>query len=121
MNDFLIFIFFLEHNKPIVEIGLASAGDILPEGWEIVHRSITGVYSGDLNRRTPSPELYIVYKRKSNDEEIPITSLCIIFTERGESIPSSFSKISRTLTNQDGSLTPTGKNASYLCYSRSGN
>ena len=111
-------------NRPIVDIACTMVGEAIPDGWELIHRSITGMYPGDLNRGVPeAPELYLCVRRASEDETegepSPITALCVLFPEIPEVAPPSFFPITRTFGNQDANLNGNNpRRKCYLCLSR---
>ena len=108
-------------DDPIIDIGLILVDEIVPAGWEVVDRTSTFQYSGDLNRSSSSKELYLCYKKANPDELVdtsPITGICVIFPDRNESPPPDFQIVKQTIGGQDADINQSFGEPVYLCYTR---
>jgi hypothetical protein len=108
---------------PIVEVGVILSNETLPQGWEVIRRTISGT-SANINRGAKSSkDVFICFRRQlEGDIAVPITGICVIFPDRSEFPPDSFMVISRTIRGRDANLTQGDGTRVYLCYStRPGN
>lgn len=112
----------LEHERPqtpIAEIGVVTANEeTLPDGWELLGRTVTGFFPADLNHGSADRELYICYRRAEQDEpRPPINGLCLLYPETGESPPQDFTVVQLTVGGSDADLN-TGGEPTYLAFTR---
>ena len=99
----------LEHQAtqtPIAEIGVVTANEeTLPDGWELLGRTVTGFFPADLNHGSADRELYICFRRAEEDEpRPPINGLCLLYPETGESPPQDFTVVQLTVGGADADL-----------------
>mmetsp|Transcript_1594 Transcript_1594/g.5626 ORF Transcript_1594/g.5626 Transcript_1594/m.5626 type:complete len:852 (+) Transcript_1594:33-2588(+) len=106
-------------NLPIAEVGVVTANEeTLPEGWEVLGRTVSGFFPADLNHGSADRELYICYRRVAPGEERPpINGICLIFPDLGEAPPPDFTVVQLTVGGADADLN-TGGDAAYLAFSR---
>ena len=95
-------------SRPIVDIGFSVPGESIPEGWELIHRTVTGAYPADLNRGViEAPEIYLCIRRAPLDglcDLDPITALCVTPAGASEMSLSWFTPVTRTFGNQQANL-----------------
>jgi hypothetical protein len=99
---------------PIVEISVVHSGDPLPEGHVRISKTTSG-RKADLNAGAGGTYVYLSVKRDPSWEEAPpIVGIAIIFPDRGESVPPSFSVVRRRGVPADLNANTSGEKM-YLC------
>lgn len=65
-----------------------------------------------------SKKAYLIYKRRTNKKDKPITSIALIQTNKGEEPPLGFEIIKESITKRDANLSSNKKRSLYLCIYR---
>ena len=91
-----------------------------PNGYLLLERTAGGSIPADLNYKAEGKSMYLCYKRLDDEveEEKPITSVCIIFPNRGEEPPPGFLVLEKTASGEDSNLNAGTKGEEcFLCFS----
>ncbi|KAF0692542.1 Aste57867_16354 [Aphanomyces stellatus] len=106
---------------PITDLVVVFSGDIVPEDFEKIEKSPSGI-KADLNRGRRGQFVYLCQKRESQStfghKRPPISDIILIYPERGESPPPNYEIVLRRGVPANLNTGASGEKL-YLCYKRS--
>lgn len=104
--------------SPVTDIVVVQADDALPDGFQRVNYSVTGMYPADFNSTTSQKQLWFAVARFPNAP--PITGLAIVMLELGEFVPPTFQPVRHVASGRPANLRYGSLvSEAYLCFTRS--
>ncbi|CAK4708806.1 unnamed protein product [Aphanomyces euteiches] len=107
--------------SPITDLAVVFSGDIVPEDFEKVEKSPSGI-KADLNRGRRGQFVFLCHKRESmsafGHKRPPISDIILIYPERGESPPPNYEFVQRRGVPANLNAGTSGEKL-YMCYKRS--
>merc|ERR1712196_371288 len=101
-------------NAPIVDIIIVQGSDLIPKGYHKIHTTVSR-RRADLNNSAGGHYIYICIKKDLSKTITPVVAIAIIFPDRGEFVPYTFSLVRRKKDPIDLNTGTNGERV-FLCF-----